>query len=300
MKQDSEKESGRAGLRVTWIGALANLVLVLAKFIGGVLGNSQALIADAVHSVSDSVTDAVVLVGVRAGRRAPDSDHAFGHGRIETLTSAVVGTILVLVGVLLGYNAAVAVYEHSGSHPTWLALAAAIASIVVKETLYRYTIRVGQRIRSAAVIANAWHHRSDALSSVAVVVGVSAALIEPSWHILDSWAAILVAVFIVKVGLEIVWGAGKEMIDTAPAPEALERIRRLVNAVEGVLESHDLRVRTSSGLMLVQVHVLVDGEQTVKGGHAIADEVEETLLAEDDICDVIVHMDPAPLASSEE
>lgn len=295
MKQDSkQQQSEQAGLRVTWIGALGNLVLVLAKFIGGVVGNSQALIADAVHSISDFVTDAVVLVGVRAGRRAPDSDHAFGHGRIETLTSAVVGVILVLVGLLLGYNAAVAVYEHSVSHPTWLALAAAILSIVVKETLYRYTIRVGRRIRSAAVIANAWHHRSDALSSIAVVVGVSAALIEPSWHILDAWAAILVAVFIVKVGLEIVWGAGKEMIDTAPDPEALKRIQSRVNGVEGVLESHDLKVRTSSGMMLVQVHIRVDGEQTVRRGHQVADEVEETLLAEDDVCDVIVHMDPAP------
>ena len=181
----------RAGHRVTWTGAGVNAFLVVLKLAGGLLGNSQALVADAVHSVSDFVTDAVVLIGLSLGRRAPDESHHFGHGRIETLASALVGLSLIGVAIGLGWRAGQDILAGGGSRPTWLAVVVAAVSVVAKEVLFQLTIRVGRRIHSPVVVANAWHHRSDALSSVAVLVGVGATLIRPDWHVLDAFAALL-------------------------------------------------------------------------------------------------------------
>lgn len=295
-KQTELDDGSRAGQKVTLVGAAFNALLIAAKFVGGVVGNSQALVADAVHSVSDFVTDAVVLVGLKAGRRAPDSGHPFGHGRIETLASAVIGLSLVGVGALLGYQAATAIHAHEELQPTWIALAAAGLSIVVKEALYHYTARVGRRIRSTAVVANAWHHRSDALSSVAVVIGVGASLIHPDLHILDAFAALLVAVFVVKVGLEIIWGAAREMIDSAPEPAVVDGIRASAAAVTGVERVHALKVRSSGGLLLIQLHVDVDASLSVLEGHAIAADVEASILRDEPTASgVIVHVDPFPM-----
>jgi cation diffusion facilitator family transporter len=210
-------KGANSGERVTVIGVVANAFLIVLKFLAGIFGHSQALIADAIHSISDFFTDAVVLVGLRMGRKAPDEDHHFGHGRIETTASGIVGVSLLVVAVFIGYDASRDIYLHTESHPTWLAIAGAAISILVKEFLYRYTIIVGRRIKSAAVTANAWHHRSDALSSVAVLIGVTAAQIKPDWHILDAYAALLVTFFIVKVALEILRDALREITDTAPS-----------------------------------------------------------------------------------
>ena len=212
----AEMEDGREGRRVTWIGVGANALLIVVKFVAGVLGHSQALIADAVHSVSDFFTDAVVLLGLWYGRRPPDEDHHFGHARIETMASAVVGFSLITVALYLGYRSAMNIYLHGNMHPTYPALIGAAVSIAVKEALYQYTAIVGKRIRSEAVIANAWHHRSDALSSVAVLIGVGGAVINPGWYILDAYAALLVSFFIAKVGIDVLWKALREMADTAP------------------------------------------------------------------------------------
>ncbi len=191
------------------------------------------------------------------------------------------------------------IIQHHQTHPTWPALAAAALSIVVKEALYRVTVRAGRRMRSQAVIANAWHHRSDALSSVAVLVGVGAAMLNPDWHILDQVAALLVALLIVKVGGDITWKAVCEMTDRAPSRKVLERIRGCVIGVPGVLSAHDIKVRLVGGLLHMHVHVVVDGGMTVNEGHRIADEVRHCLHREiDEMADVIVHVDPAGGTSS--
>jgi len=223
MHEIGKKET--QGKRITWVGIAANALLIAMKFAAGGLGHSQALIADAVHSISDFFTDFVVLLGLRFGRKPPDETHHFGHGRIETIASAVVGVALIVVAVFIGVSATWNIYHHVERRPTWIAIAAAAISIVVKEILYRYTVIVGRRIRSQAVIANAWHHRSDALSSVAVLIGVTGAQIRPGWHILDAYAALLVSFFIVKVGIDVLGGAMREFADTAPKPEMIERIR---------------------------------------------------------------------------
>ena len=290
----ADKERGHKGQRITWVGAGANALLIVCKFFAGILGHSQALIADAVHSVSDLFTDIVVLLGLRIGQKAPDEQHLFGHARIETLASAVVGLALITTALYLGIGAALDIYHHTEYHPTKLALIGAGVSIALKEALYHYTVHVGRRIRSKLIIANAWHHRSDALSSVAVFAGVTGAIIKPSWHILDSFAALLVSFFIVKIGLEILKDSLHEFTDTAPSPEILSKIIHCTQNVEGVLDTHDLRVRTSGGLYQMETHIVVDGQLSVAEGHRIAKTVESCLAEEmEDLDRIIVHVDPA-------
>jgi cation diffusion facilitator family transporter len=289
----ADQEATRVGTSVTLVGIVANALLIFFKLAGGIFGRSQALIADAAHSVSDLFTDAVVLVGLKAGRKAADQDHPFGHARIETLSSAIVGLFLIGAALYLGIEAAFSIYRHTESHPTWLALGAAGMSIAVKEILYRYTAHVGRRIKSPVIMANAWHHRSDALSSVAVFFGVAGARINPSWHVLDAYAALIVSFLILKVGLETLWRSLKELTDTAPAPEVLDRIGRCIRSVDGVLGHHDMRVRSSGGLYQMEAHIVVVGSLTVIEGHRIAKEVESCLKEEiEDLNQVIIHVDP--------
>ncbi len=287
------KKPVKAGNSVTLVGVLVNTFLILFKFITGVSGHSQALIADAVHSISDLFTDAVVLVGFRAGRKAPDENHQFGHARIETLASAIVGIALIATALYLGIKASWDIYHHTEYHPTRLALFGAAASIVLKEALFHYTLHIGRRIKSPLIVANAWHHRSDAFSSVAVLVGVAGAQIKPSWYVLDGYAALIVSFFILKVGLEILRGTLREFLDTAPEPEILSEISRCARKQNGVIDVHDLRVRSFGGLYQMETHIVVDGGLTVSEGHHIAKEVENCLL--DEIADldrVIIHVDP--------
>jgi len=283
-----------SGRNITLIGALVNAVLIGFKLFAGIFGKSNALIADGVHSISDLFTDVVVLIGIWRGRRPADEKHPFGHGRIETLFTAIVGLSLVATALVLGYRAAMSIYLHQESHPNVLAIIGAGVSIVLKEALYRYTVMTGRRMKSQLVVANAWHHRSDALSSVAVLAGVTLAQIKPSWHIFDAFAALLVSFFIIKVGLEILGDTFRELSDAAPNPETLNNIRQCALDAEGVLDVHDLRVRTSGGLHQLEIHIVVDASLTVKEGHNIAKDVEACLLNDiDDVGRAIVHVDPA-------
>jgi cation diffusion facilitator family transporter len=291
---ETRRESAKAGRSATLRAVVVNAFLVLFKLLCGVFGHSQALIADAAHSVSDLFTDVVVLIGLRIGRKAPDEKHHFGHARIETLASAIVAMALIGTALYLGIEAAWNIYRHTEHHPTWLALIGAGVSITLKEALYRYTVHVGRRIRSQLIVANAWHQRSDALSSVAVLLGVLGAQIHPSWGVLDSYAALIVSFFIIKVGLEILWSAVRELTDTAPQPETLARIRGCALSVDGVIGVHDLRARTLGGLFQMEMHIIVNGQQTVIEGHCIAKEVERCLEEEiSGIDTIIVHVDPA-------
>ena len=291
---ESKTESAKAGRSVTLVAVLVNAFLIVFKFLAGIFGHSQALIADAVHSVSDLFTDFVVLLGLRIGQKAPDEEHHFGHARIETLASFIVGLALIATALYLGIKASWNIYRHTEYHPTWLALVGAGASIALKEALYHYTVHIGRRIKSSLIVANAWHQRSDALSSVAVLLGVAGARINPSWHILDSYAALCVSFFIIKVGLEILWGALREFTDTAPQPEILSKIRQCTLSVDGVIDMHDLRARTAGGLHQMELHIVVDAGLTVTEGHRIAKAVESCLAKEVAGLDqIIVHVDPA-------
>lgn len=290
---NSNLKSVKTGRAVTLLGVVVNGVLIVLKFLTGILGNSQALIADAVHSISDLFTDAVVLFGLRVGRKPPDMDHHFGHARIETIASSIVGMALVVTALYLAYEATLNLYLNNEYHPTILAMVGAGASILLKESLYHYTVYTGKRINSQLIIANAWHHRSDALSSVAVLIGVAGAQIKPSWRILDGIAVLIVSFFIVKVGFDILKKTFQEISDAAPPQEVLEKIKECSIAVDGVIETHDLRVRIFGGLYQMEIHISVDGELSVDEGHHISKEVENCLIREfDNIDKVIIHVDP--------
>jgi cation diffusion facilitator family transporter len=291
---ETEQSPERAGRKVTLLGLFVNTFLILLKFSAGIIGDSQALIADAVHSISDLFTDAVVLLGIKIGGKPPDEEHHFGHARIETLASAIVGLALIGTAAYLGFDAALSIHGHTAYHPTGIALIGAGVSIALKEALYRYTVLIGRRIKSQLIVANAWHHRTDALSSIAVLLGVGGTLIKPSWHILDACAALIVSFFIIKVGLDILWKSLREFTDTAPRPEIMEKLMQLSRAVEGVMDVHDLRVRISGGFYQAEIHIVVDGQLTVVEGHRIAKTVEHCLTKEMDALErVIVHVDPA-------
>jgi cation diffusion facilitator family transporter len=292
---EARAESRKAARLVTLVGAVLNSVLILLKFSTGIMGRSQALIADAVHSVSDLMTDVVVLFGLRIAGKAPDKEHHFGHGKIETLASAIVGLTLIATALYLGVKAAFDIYLHTEYLPTNVAFIGAIVSIVVKEGLYHYTVYIGHRIKNQLIVANAWHHRSDALSSVAVLLGVIGTHINPSWYMLDSFAAGLVSFFIVKVGLQILGNSLREFTDTAPKADTLENIGRCARKLEGVRDIHDLKVRTAGGLYQIEIHITVDGHIPVVDGHKIAKEVEHCLNEEIEGIDrIIAHVDPDP------
>lgn len=291
LKAGSKLSDGRT---VTLIGSLVNGILIVIKFLAGFFGMSQALIADAVHSVSDLFTDIVVLFGIKIGQKEADEGHPFGHARIETLASGIIGVALIATAIYLGIKSSLNIYHHIGHHPKVIALIVAALSVASKEVLYQYTLHRGRMLRSGLIIANAWHHRSDALSSVAVLLGVAGARIKPEWHILDPFAALLVSFFIVKVGLEIFIKTLKEFTDSAPPQEVVEKIRNCTLSVSGVMGINDLKVRTSGGLYQMEANIIVDRNLTVYEGHEIAHAVEGCLKDElDDFDRIIVHVDPS-------
>jgi cation diffusion facilitator family transporter len=290
---DTEIASDDSGRSVTIVGALVNIFLIISKGLAGVFGHSQALIADAIHSISDLFTDVVVLLGLRYGRRAPDAEHHFGHARIETMASAIVGMALIGTAIYIGKDAAVNIYRHTEYHPKGMAVAAAAIAVALKEALYHFTIHAGRRIKSQLLVANAWHHRSDAFSSVAVLLGVTVAYFKPAWHILDSYAALLVSFFIIKIGYEIIIKTINEFTDAAPKGEILEKIKKCAMSVDGVVDVHDLRARSSGSVFQMEIHISVDGRLTVLEGHRIAKAAEKRIEEEvDDVGSVIVHVDP--------
>ena len=291
----ASRDPGEAqGRRVTLQGMLVNLGLVGIKMAASIWGNSQALMADAIHSFSDLVTDLVVLAGLKLGRAPADDRHLYGHARLETAAAALVGLALVGAALYMAWQAAMELSrEAAGPPPTWLAVGAAALSVLVKEAVYFQTMRVGRSIGSPAVQANAWHHRSDSLSSVAVLLGVGAAVIHPAWSRLDSAAALVVALFIALAGIKVIGQAGREFTDTAPRPEVLEEMRACALEVEGVRSVHDLRVRSSGGRIQMELHVVVDPELTVRQGHAIAKAVENCLRDDFHTVELVtVHLDP--------
>ncbi|MBN1826404.1 MAG: cation transporter [Candidatus Eisenbacteria bacterium] len=279
--------------RITWIGLVANLLLAAVKFAAGFLGSSQAVVADAVHSLSDTATDLAILLGVRFWSAPPDEGHPYGHRRIETMITASIGVLLFLVAIGIGYHAVLSVRAMHLARPGWIAFAGAALSIVVKEILYRWTIAVGGRVRSSAVIANAWHHRSDALSSIPAAAAVIAALIRPGWAVVDHLGAVVVCFFIIHASWKIVAPAFAELAD-AGAPEPIrERIGAVARAMEDVKSVHAVRTRRMGSGVFVDMHVTVNGGMTVRRGHQIAEEVKRRLLEyAPAVVDVVVHLEP--------
>jgi cation diffusion facilitator family transporter len=283
----------KSGVHVTVIGLFVNLFLFGVKLAGGVWGHSHALVADAIHSVSDFFTDLLALIGLKYLRKKKDKEHHYGHGKVETLSAMLLGIFLASIGAIIAYNAFLNIYHHKGLFPQKIAIIIALTSVVLNEVLFRLTRHIGKRIQSSVLIGNAWHHRSDALSSLAVLIGVGASYIHPEWHILDSYAALIVSFFIVWVGSQIAWEGTRDIIDSAPAAHILDRIEATAMSTPGVIRLSQLRARYSGNKIIVDFNIEVDPDITVKSGHKIATDVEDRIFAEiPEVMDVLVHVEP--------
>ncbi len=280
-----------ASRRVTLVSVAANLFLTVAQVIIGVIGNSQALVADGMHTLSDLATDFMVLFALKHGRKAADEEHPYGHARIETAVTLILGIILFAVGVGIAARAGFRLYAAEAFvQPAAMTLWVALATLAAKEWLFRYTLRTAERYDSNMLRANAWHHRSDAISSLIVVAGIGGSLI--GWLYLDSVAAMVVAAMVVKVGYDLARQALRELIDTGLSATDLEAIRRTILAVSGVQALHLLRTRRIGGQALVDVHIIVDDRLSVSEGHQISETVRGRLMHEvAGIADVMVHID---------
>ena len=277
--------------RITLVGLVINLALAGAKFVLGIAGNSQALVADAVHSLSDMVTDVIVLLGAPFWSQPADEDHPYGHGRFETLVTIAIGGLLGAAGIGIAWQA-VANFS-TATQPGWFALIGAIISIVVKEWLYRWTMQSGRSVRSSALMANAWHHRLDALSSVPVALAVLGARIRPDWTFLDSVGAVAVALLILQATWQIVMPAINQLVDRGASRAQRNRIRSMALETEGVHAVHALRTRHIGRGYSVDLHVLVDPDISVRAGHDIAGAVKRRLIElDEEVVDVLVHIEP--------
>ncbi len=279
--------------RVTLAGALINLLLAVAKVLFGWIAHSQSLVADGIHSLSDLLSDGLILFAARHASQAPDLDHPYGHGRFETLATLVLGILLILVAMGITWDAVERLYHPQEQLvPGYLALVVAFVSILSKEWLYHYTMRVSRRLRSDMLRANAWHHRSDAVSSVVVLVGVGGSIAGLPY--LDAIAAAGVGLMIAHVGWELGWPAVHELADAGLEEERLQKIRQVILAVGGVQAIHMLRTRRIGGQSAsVDVHVLVDPWLSVSEGHMISQMVMDQLLDDiEEVTDVTVHIDP--------
>lgn len=292
--QQREKEI----YRVTLIGSGTNAVLIVLKFLAGILGRSSAMLADAVHSLSDFVTDIIVIGFVRISGKPSDKDHDYGHGKYETLATLIIGLLLVIVGLgMMADGIAKVVRTIDGAElprPTMLALVIAVISIVSKEWLYRYTIGIGAKNNSPAVIANAWHHRSDAISSVGTLVGIAGAMfLGVRWRILDPVAAIVVSLFIIKSGYDIVRPCVGELLESSLPEPMKQEIESLVKSVDGIEQVHNLRSRRVGNRIVVDLHAKMDGSLTLEQAHTIASLAEKAIkerFGSDTI--INIHMEP--------
>lgn len=278
----TQKEREKKIYRVTLAGSIINMVLLAFKFIAGILGGSAAMIADAVHSLSDFLTDIVVMVFVRISSKPVDEGHDYGHGKYETLATSLIGMGLLAVGVMICYNGLHDIYHAiQGYHlrqPGFIALAAALLSIALKEWAYQFTARVGRKVDSKVVIANAWHHRSDSLSSIGTAVGIGGAiLLGDKWSVLDPLAAVIVSVFIMKTAMSLLRQSSDELLEKSLPSDIEAEIVNLVNEEPVASEVHHLRTRRIGNNIAIEMHVRMPGEITLYESHLYATNIERRL-----------------------
>ncbi len=275
----------------TKIGLLVNVALAIFKLTAGLIGHSQAMLTDSVHSFSDVAATAVVLVGLGLASRPPDESHPYGHGGIDTLVAVGVTVMLIATGLIMGLGAVRCLFGRTSPVPKDIALFAAIVSILVKEGLFRYTIRVGRLHKSQSVIANAYDHRSDAYSSIGALVGIGAARLGMPYF--DPIASIFIAYLIVRMSIHLLKDYISEIIHAAPSKDLIDSIRRIVLSVEGVEDAGKIRVHKVGPNHFLDIDILVDGRMSVTRGHCIATDVKDKLRGNiDSIGDVMVHVEP--------
>ena len=284
--------------RTTLLGTVINSILIILKFLAGILGRSSAMVADAVHSLSDFITDVIVLVFVKIAGKPRDKGHEYGHGKFETLATVIIGLFLIIAGVGLMINGIdLVVKSINGTplpRPGYLALIIAIVSIISKEWLYHFTAKKGHEVNSQAVIANAWHHRSDAISSIGTLIGIAGAMfLGDHWRILDPAAAIVVSLFIIKSGYDIMKPSIDELLEASLPEEQEAEITRIVTAIPGIKNIHNLRTRRIGNEIAVDLHAKMDGNLSLSAAHAIATLAEKAIkqrFGENSF--INIHMEP--------
>jgi cation diffusion facilitator family transporter len=287
----NQRDRYRYAKIVTIIGALVNMFLGIIKLAGGYLFHSHALVADGIHSFSDLLTDVTVLFASKYGSLDADDSHPYGHQRIETAATLLLSVLLIVTGSAIAWDSIDELMNANTSRPEWLTLPIICASIVANEILYQYTQYMGNRIQSQLLIANAWHHRSDAASSLVVLIGLIGSV--TGYIYLDAVAAIIVGIMIIKMGGDYAWNSVKELVDTGVEPELLIQINNIIQNTDGVRKIHQLRSRSMGGDILIDVHVLVHPKISVSEGHYIAQHVHQSLTSQiDRIQDVTIHVDP--------
>lgn len=276
--------------KATLISIVCNFLLGASKLLGGIAFHSHALIADGVHSFSDLLTDAMVLFASKFGSLDADKNHPYGHQRIETAATMFLAILLILAGAGIAWDAFEHLFEKGFKQADWLALLIIIVSILVNEILFHYTHYVGKRINSKLLLANAWHHRSDAASSVVVFIGIAGSLM--GYHYFDTLAAIIVGFLIIKMGWDYAWNSIKELVDTAVEPELHQHIIDVIKSVNGVDKVHQMRSRLMGGDVFIDVHIQVAPRLSVSEGHYIAQHVHMALFEQiEQVQDVTVHID---------
>ena len=284
--------------RVTWTGSIVNFALLVFKFVAGIVGHSAAMVADAVHSLSDFVTDIIVVAFVRISGKPEDEGHDYGHGKYETLATAIIGLILFFVGIGIMFNGAKSVFDTINGKPlaapSILALIVAALSILLKELLYRYTIHKAKRLNSQAMIANAWHHRSDAFSSIGTLVGIGGAIcLGERWRILDPLAAIVVSIFIMRVAVQLLKPCVDELLERSLPAETENIILEIIRSFPEVSEPHHLRTRRIGNHLAIEVHIRMNGNTPLAEAHSLASEVEKRLKYEfGKDTHIGIHMEP--------
>ncbi|MCD6460580.1 cation transporter [bacterium] len=294
IQTDKTGNSFKEGIKITLIGVVVNLLLVSAKLLMGIFGHSYALIADAMHSLSDIVTDFGLLIGLNIAGKPHDKNHLYGHGKIDNYIAHVLGVFIIFAGFSLAYySLKIIINSTEFISPCSFAIIVALISVVSKEILFRVTMKVGKKIGSTSTQANAWHHRSDAISSFAALIGITIAVIIPRFAVLDKIISIIIAAFVVKVGINITVRSFKYLIDTAPPPEMLEDAGSIARKVDGVIDVHELRARYYADSLFFDLHITVAPDISVKDGHNIAKQVEYSLLNRiKGVIDVTIHVDP--------
>ena len=275
METDKQRISGRQIKSITYLGMVVNIALAVIKIAVGFFAASLALVADGIHSFSDLATDVAVLLGLRLGSKAPDQNHPYGHGRAETFSAIVIALILILVGGVMIYYATTAIARDEVTSPNIAVLIAAIVSIAAKEWLYRATKKVAIQSHSAALYANAWHHRSDALSSVAVAIGYIS--LEFGFGHGDQVAAIAVGMMIIWVGVRVIGDSLHELTESAVDSDTIEHIKNIINDNSSVRQWHKLRTRMVGREVFLDLHILVDPDLSIADAHEIAENLENTL-----------------------
>lgn len=283
---------------ITIIGSISDMLLVALKFAAGIIGHSNAMIAEAVHSLSDFITDVIVLIFVKLSNKPQDKNHDYGHGKFETLATAIVGILLFAVGVMIAYKNIINIYEwfHGIHHPSpgIIAFYMAVVSIIIKEILYRTTNKVGVECNSQVALANALHHRSDAFTSIGTLVGIGGAiLLGNRWGILDPLAAVVVSIYIIKISVKLLVPSMGELLDES-LPDSVEQdIRRIACESDGVADPHNMRTRRVGSHYAIELHIRMDGRIALQNAHHTATEIENRIKAKyGEGTYVTIHVEP--------